>query len=364
MGLFRIFGGEAKDRLENYQAKQALEKKLGRKVEDHELFSLNANLDASVADPTQSAANPPLVHRESTTPFSDAKAPMSMFLKLGIVGVVLFMLVVGGVSFFIWNMPQATYNRLNPFTPKPPPGLFPPTIAGYQLEGEPVYYSNFGGCDCYSFSGKYRQDKALVNYNLYVFKTPEAAQKYGSTNQFMGGTPRVAEKSDTRMFFIDDKAGGALVQFVTGNKLVYFTNRLPSDVIKFENALPYDALGMAKPAVQDPDKFKESAIDAIAILDEYSKDAKATETKYNGKSFLFKGIVAAVTKSAKGIPGIAIQRAGTQVGLDSTLVVSFATGEAAKVAQLKNGATVKFRGTVNTQTILKTVMIENATIVE
>ena len=58
MSLLRIFAGEAKDRLEDIRAKQKLEEKLGRKVSDHELYSLTANIEAAQSAPAAAEQSP------------------------------------------------------------------------------------------------------------------------------------------------------------------------------------------------------------------------------------------------------------------------------------------------------------------
>ena len=360
MGLFRIFGGEAKDRLEEYNAKKALEKQLGRKIEDHELYSLSTNMDASDAQPTSGTPSP-IASLESTTPFAQAKPPISTSFKLGGAAIILLVVLVGGGGFFILNMPEATYNRLNPFTPKPPAGAFPTAIGEYSLKEAPTYQYDVYKCD--TFTSQYSARDQTVYYKIYDLKNPDAAKSFLSKNNpFASSLNFVAEETDTRKV-IKYKANGAVsIMLVAGSYMITFGNKNLSGAINFENELPFAALGVTPPPKRDADAVKETPLQALGILDAFNSNAKAAEEKFHGKSFLFTATVASAGITKKGEPFIAVQKPGVKVGIDSTLVCSFIKIDAEKVAKLKVGSTVQFRGKVNLDPLVKIVTIDECTI--
>src|SRR6185369_2834823 len=77
--------------------------------------------------------------RESAVPFADAKPPLPRALVWGIVGFLVLVVGTVGIAGFVMIMPQRTYNRLNPFTPKPPAGSYPAQIGDYKLKESPDY---------------------------------------------------------------------------------------------------------------------------------------------------------------------------------------------------------------------------------
>jgi hypothetical protein len=373
MSLFGLLGGEAKERAQDYLAKRRLEKKLGRKVADHELYSLSSHIEAEENAPrtepqaqpmqfpqgqfTQQQFQPGQIAMGSVQP----KSLKRKVLVFGILAGIAFLLVGG---FFVISMSETTYNRLNPFTPKPPAGAFPATIAGYSLSEEPMYKSYRSYCECYGFTAKYKKGNESIYYNLYDFKTPGNAKKHLDNRYFIGGVPRIAEQTESRQVIIDSEHGNATIQFVAGKLLIYFGHSKPNEAINFENNLPYAALGMAQPPQRSADNLKEQPVEALTILEEFNRDRKAAETKYHAKLLLFSGTVAGTGKTEKGVPFIAIQKPGTKAGMDSVLSCSFVAGDAAKVAQLKNGETVQFRGKVNTKLPINMVIIEDCRIIE
>ncbi len=228
------------DSIRDIFAKKSLEDKLGRKVASHEIYSLSANIEAAEETPQQAA--PPL--QPAAPP-----QPMSKTTKIVLASVAGgFLLLAGaGVLFLVvMMMPEATYNRLNPFTPKVPAGAFPPSIAGRDLVAEPSY-DNKSYCPCYSFSGQYKNAKDSIYYVLVVFKTPEEAVKKMKERYFIGGLYKTIEQTDSRMVSADPKSSGVTTSFTVGNYLIYYSARSASESVEFENALPYAALGMAQP---------------------------------------------------------------------------------------------------------------------
>lgn len=221
-------------------AKKSLEEKLGRKVGSHEIYSIGANIEAAEA-----ASDRPAMPRQQLAP----REPMSRTKKglLATVGLGFIVLLGAGlVVVVIGSMSTATYNRLNPFTPKTPMEAFPNPIAGWNRLDEPFYMSS-AGSDYYGFSSSYRHDKTSIAYTLYVFKAAEDAQKRMTGRYFIGGTPVVKEKTDSRQVIVDSKTGTTAIEFVNGTKLIHIGASNITEAIEFENALPYAALGMEQP---------------------------------------------------------------------------------------------------------------------
>lgn len=227
-------------KIQELVAKKSLEEKLGRKVGSHEIYSIGANIEA--AEATQERLPRSLQPPAPPKPMSGTtKIVLASFA----VGVVLLVVagILGGV---VIMMPTATYNRLNPFTPKVPAGAFPPSIAGRDLIAEPQY-DNKSYCPCYSFTGQYKKDTSTIYFVLVVFKTPEEAVKKMKERYFIGSQSKITEQTDSRLTTVDSKSGGGTTSFVHGNYLIYYAARNAAESVEFENALPYAALGMAQP---------------------------------------------------------------------------------------------------------------------
>jgi hypothetical protein len=87
------------------------------------------------------------------------------------------LLVVGAAALVVLNMPEVEYNRLNPFSPKPPRVAFPATIAGFTLSSQPDLF-NFTKLseDCWKFSAYYNKANRTIGYSARLFSSAEEAK--------------------------------------------------------------------------------------------------------------------------------------------------------------------------------------------
>src|SRR5207302_10121846 len=112
--------------IQEQAAKHALEKKLGRKVDVHELYSLGAYMDAADGTPPAAESNAAPAAAPTlpapTKPMSKATKWVLATCALVVVGAIF--LAITGVVFMSRS---GTRNA-----PKPPQGAFPESIAGYR----------------------------------------------------------------------------------------------------------------------------------------------------------------------------------------------------------------------------------------
>lgn len=255
-------------------------------------------------------------------------------------------------------MPQSQYDQLNPFTPKPPAETIPKVSAGYNLKQEPTYYSSYTSEDCkcnafkaeYYFGGKL-YDKKHISYNLYNFKSPDEARKYFTDHytpaNVTGKTVELKEKSDSRLAVQNMETGGMTIYLTTGQYVIRLSGSDASDVIAFENNLPYTAFGVEKPLAQSADAFKEQTVSAITLLEEFNRDKVAAQNKYHGRFMKLTGVAAGSGTAKNGAPFLAFQLPNTKNPVGSTLACSFLPAEKERVVKTQNGETVQFRGRVN-----------------
>src|SRR5215213_1979174 len=139
MGILGLLFRGGREFIQEQSAKRDLERKLGRRVSKDELYSLGSHLDAAQPNAPQM----PLIStpRESSVPFGDAKPPMKTLTKLLLIGLPLLFFGVVGALAFVSIMPERQYNRLNPFTPKPPAGSFPSQLGAFNLKDSPDWNS-------------------------------------------------------------------------------------------------------------------------------------------------------------------------------------------------------------------------------
>jgi hypothetical protein len=361
--LGKLIRGEAHERVEELKAKRQLEKRLGRKVQTHELYSLSAHFDAAsrsgssndtpyLPPPPSAGINAPLTH--------PAGASRRRGVKLVILAAIAFVIMIGIAGLWTLNLPERTYNRLNPFTPKPPQGSFPAAIADYSLAEQPDYSSTYSSiCKCNYFTASYKKAENSIYYKLYAFKTPEAARSYLKGRDFVGGSYKVVRDADTRTTWILSDGGDAIIALTAGSQLITLSSRKPADLIAFENSLPYSAYGAAQPPPRDAEELKEKPVAALTVLDDFNSDKAASQKKYHDQYFLFTGTVAGAGKTKKGIPFIAIEKPGVKSGVHTIVSCSFHTSQADKVSRLQVGDPVQFRGRVNLKSLLAMVVIED-----
>ena len=73
MGILGLLIRGAREKAQEYSAKNELEGKLGRRVSNQELYSLGSHLDAAQGENKQKPLN--YAQREASVPFADAKPP-------------------------------------------------------------------------------------------------------------------------------------------------------------------------------------------------------------------------------------------------------------------------------------------------
>jgi len=225
--------------IQEFAAKRRLESKLGRKVRTDEIYSIGTNIEAEEVNRSSFA---PRIESAPSEPMSSGTKKVLMA-----VGALVALLVVGGVlAAAVVMMPDGTYNRLNPFTPKTPIDAFPSFIAGFERTGEPEF-RRMSGAEYYEFGTSYKQDARSVWYKLYVFEDEASAKKRMVERYFVGGVPVIKEKTDTRIVIVDGENRHATIQFTNGKELIYIGSSNIAAAIEFENAIPYTALGMAQP---------------------------------------------------------------------------------------------------------------------
>lgn len=235
------------ERIRDFTAKKSLEEKLGRKVDESDIYSLKTNLEAAHSE--KSAGTSGLGTIPSSGSDALTREPMSKTTKLIAASVAGLVLFVGGAFLVIMMMPEATYNGLNPFTPKVAAGAFPATIGDYELKEPPTHRSYRDHCKCYGYSGIYKKGAESVSYNVYTFDTPEVARKNFEDRSFIGGTPQVTEQTGSRQVVVDQKVGNVVIQLINDKHLVFF-GHVKGGGVNFEKNLPYAALGLAQPGTR------------------------------------------------------------------------------------------------------------------
>jgi hypothetical protein len=357
MSLLGFLLREAKDKAEEYQAKSDLEEKLGRKVSKHEIYSLGANLESAAAPTAQT-------YQDSSPPL--AAEPKSRARKFMIFGVIAFLIVSAAAVVIVMDMSDYQYYRLNPFTPKPSAETIPKAAAGYGIKEEPTYYDSYLSkeCNCNAFKAEYYLggkvfDKNHITYTLYNFKSADEAKKHFTDKHSPGKNIDPLQKSDSRYAVIAQNTGGLAVYQTIGQHIVLLSGNRVSDVIAFENNLPYAAFGVEKPPAQSADAYKEQAVSVNTLLEEFNRDKVAAQNKYHGRFIKLTGVVSGSGETKNGEPFLAFQLPNAKSPVGSTLACSFSTTERINAAKVKNGETVQFRGKVNVKnSLLNTPTVE------
>lgn len=333
MGLLRLLIGGAREKHRENKAKHEMEERLGRKVDKSELYSLGAQLEAAPVEAGGRVASPPR-----------PRARLSAKTKLVLLGGAAA-LVLAAAALFTWeSLPERTRNGLNPFAPKVPRGAFPDTVAGFHKDSE-IYYEDWRASGSgYRFAAYYKSPdgKTTVHYTVIDFGSPEQAKKDVHGRSYLGGGGRVVQQEEGRAVASDPYNGGAIISDAFGQRVVRVSSRRPEDAVAFENGLPYATFGVSQPPPHTAAGVEE-VIPALSLLNEFQRDKAAAAAKYDGKTFLFTGAVAGVSKSQQGQPMIALQKEGEKPGLGSTVACAFQPSEEAKVAALKKGQEARFR---------------------
>lgn len=362
MRLGRLLGGGAKEKAEELIAKRNLEKKLGRKVTTEELYSLGSHLDAAGdVDPSKPLISTP---RESSTPFADAKPPMKLTTKLLLIGIPLLLLTMCLGGGLIATMSKQTYNRLNPFAPKPPEGTFPAKLGNYTLDHKPDYNEPTSYMPTRNFSAEYKSGTETVRYTLFIFNSE------AELNEAFDKRRNTVIKSD-KSKVVDNNENRYAVAALSGwNNYIYFKDGLylkeidafrQNVALEFEgllkNAPPLPAAALNVNELEKSSSDNASSVTVLQLLDDYKKDSAAADKKYKGKTITVTGTVEVSDKDKKGNWMIGFMRPGSTAPKDGMVICSFEKSQESTVSKVKKGDTVSLRGTVFVN-ILFSVMLE------
>ena len=346
MSLLGFLLREAKDKAEEYKAKNDLEERLGRKVSKHEIYSLGANLESAAPRAEQTT-------QDLSSAQSEAE-PRKRSRKFIILGAVVAFLIVSAAGLYVMSLSDDQYYRLNPFTPKPTAEAFPKDSAGYGIKEEPTYYVSYlsKDCKCNAFKAEYYLggkvfDKNHITYTLYDFKSVDEAKRYFANKHSPGKNTEPLQKTDSRYVLREPQSGGLAVYQTIGPHIVLLSGNSVSDVVAFENNLPYAAFGVEKPPVQTADAYKEQAVSMNTLLEEFNRDKTAARNKYDNQFIKLTGVVSGSGTTKNGDAFLAFQLPNTKSPVGNTLACSFtSSSEKINVAKTKNGDTVVLRGKV------------------
>lgn len=372
MGILGLIFRAVREAVQEKSAKNSLEDKLGRKVSTNDLYSLGAHLDASqptnvVQQPMQSTP------REASVPFGDAKPPMKTRTKLLLIGIPLLFLGLLFVSAFVAMMPERTYNRLNPFTPKPPEGAFPAKVGAYNLDiTDYIAPSSYNPVT--HFESEYKSGSETVRYTLWVYNSEaEMNADFEKRKKAAGGASengKVVDNSDTRYAVAAMSGWTNAVVYKDGNYIKQITAYRQQPALDFEgflkNAPPAQAstfnVSELKSAnnTNSSSSTNNSSVTVGQLLEEYKKDAAAADKKYKNKTITISGTAEFADKDKKGNPMVGFMKPGSTKPADGMVVCSFDKSQEAAVLKIKKGDAVKLQGKVIAN-IIFSVMLENCT---
>jgi hypothetical protein len=352
MRLSRLVAHEAKDRAEELEFKRQLEQKLGREVTEEEMYSLGSHLDAAGAgNPDQPLQYTP---RESATPFADAKPP-SKYLKY-VVGAGILVLIIGVAGFIFLNMSERQYNRLNPFTPKPPANSFPQTVGNYNLVESPDYNKKSVFDPVANYEGRYTSSDGswTLAYTLYMYDSEEEAKKDFEKKKGELKNNKAAQMTDessARAASVSRSGGEMKILWLDGAQVKKIVGPNQSVSIELEgmmkNAPPTPIVLVAQ---DDPSKTatgeSKSSVTVQQLFDDYQKDESAANRKYKDSIIMLKGTVAAVGKGSDGNPLVAFAKPGSTDPKDGLIACGFDKTQETAVAPIKIGQVVVIRGRV------------------
>jgi TonB family protein len=214
------------------------------------VFGLSKGAELSAEERAQPAV--------SASQLVPARKPMSKTKKrlllagVSIVVVGVVFLAVVGIAIMI--MPAQTYNRLNPFAPKPPAGAFAENIGGYRQST--ISYSDLRRYGSgYLFSAYYNSpDGKTIEYGVTDYASPEKVKERMSGSYHVGNAT-ILQRSDARVAAIGLR--DAIVLLAAGQRLIRISGP-PANVIEFENKLPYAAFGLNQSPARTAEEFKNT----------------------------------------------------------------------------------------------------------
>jgi hypothetical protein len=368
--IARLLYRGTKDVVEEQNAKRNLENKLGRRVSKDELYSLGAHLDA--AGPINGQVPLQSTPRESSVPFGDAKPPMKFTTKLLLVGVPLLLIGVLFVGFIILNMPQRTYNRLNPFSPKPPAGTFPSQIGNYALDHKPDYDEPSSYNPAPSFESEYKNGLDTIRYKFWAFNNEaDLNAAFEKRKQSVKPTDKgkVTDDTDARYAVASLNGWSSYVIFKDGNYLKQIDAYNQKNALEFEGLLknaaplpivPLNENELKKAASNNASSISNntSSISIMQLLDDYKKDEVTADKKYKDKTITISGKVEVSDRDKAGKWMIAFMRPGSTKPADGMVICSFEKSKESGVTSVKKGDTVTLQGKV-LMNLVFSVMLED-----
>ncbi len=380
MGILGFLIRAIKEAVQEKSAKNSLEDKLGRKVTTNELYSLGSHLNAAepnaVQQPMQSTP------REASVPFGDAKPPMKTLTKLLLIGIPLLLLVAFGVSVFVAMMPQRTFNRLNPFTPKPPEGTFPTSVGTYNLDHAPDYVAPSSYNPVTHFESEYVSGAENIRYTLWVYNSEaEMNADFEKRKKSAGGASangKVVDNSDTRYAVAAMSGWDSSIIFKDGIYIKQIKAYRQQPTLDFEgflkNAPPAQAVTfnvseLSKPVTNSNSSSNKSNTNSSStsssssvtvgqLLEEYKSNPAAADQKYKGKTITFSGTAEFADKDKKGNPMVGFMKPGSTKPTDGMVACSFDKSQEAAVLKIKKGDLVKLQGKVS-MSLMGSLIIEN-----
>lgn len=239
-----LFSRNSHETFEELQAKRALEKKLGRRVQTSELYSLGAYMEATEAtpDPTEPPGPTTAATLASGPSVGVPLKPLSKTTKWVLATVALVpigatFLVVAAIVFNF--LPEQTRNALNPFAPKPPQGAFPKMIGRYKQKAMSYQDHRSYGYG-YEFISLYESPEGeSAQYSVIQYNS---AAEVNPPRDYLSSGAKVQESAG-RLVAVGDNG---LEIFVTaGPRLIRIVGRT-APALEFEHNLPYSALGLAQ----------------------------------------------------------------------------------------------------------------------
>ncbi|HEY0458526.1 MAG TPA: hypothetical protein VGC97_05190 [Pyrinomonadaceae bacterium] len=366
MGLLRLLIRGSRDAAEEYSAKRDLERKLGRKVSEEELYSLGSHLDAAGPGNGQM----PLVStpRESSVPFGDAKPPMTFTKKLLLFGIPLLLLCIILPVAYVGLMSEYEYNRINPWTPKPPAGTFPAQMGAFHLKQSPDWNGVKSYNPAENWEGEYTNGTNYIKYKFWNYKSEaELNEAFDKQKKYI--TPsskfKIFDDSPARYSFMNLSGESVYVLYKDGTQLKQLTGSGQQPIYEFEGLLKNTAPAAVVPVNYSElkaatDSNNNSPLTVVQLLDDYKKDSDAADKKYKGKTIIFKGTVEVADKDKEGKPMIAFLRPGAKNPNEGMVACSFDKSQESVVSKVKKGDTVLLQGKVF-GSIMDVMIIQNCT---
>lgn len=348
MPLLGFLLGEAIERRKEAAAKRKLEQKLGRQVSTQELYSLGTYMEEKeIKEGTAHA------YSSSTPALSDA-SPRSIWRPVLIwwgASAVIAVLVVG---LYIFNMPQARFNKINPFAPSPPAGAFPAEVGRFKRYRTPDLHQWRKIGTGVNFEARYEADsKSWVQYSLWKFPTAaEAQQGMAARKKEIQGyvNEKFVDDTDSRFATVYLGDGRANAYWVDGANLVNITGRSQEIVYEFEGLLKKSPPAKVVEVELQPKQTTASStgpqVTVGDLLNEYQKDYAAADKKYKGKTITVSGVVEVAQNDKRGNPMVGFMKPGSTRPADGMVICSFDKSQEASVSAIKKGDTVRLSGRV------------------